>query len=485
VCSIVRPPTRLDPDTVAAISVVATVALCGLLGLPATAIALVWLAAAGTAVVAPAGVVAGAIATLPWFFHPLGVGSAAIPASELLLTAAAAGAGMRVVLSLVLNRPMHRTVALASLRGIATSRLVIAGLVVAVAGLLIAIWPYDATHRAESLREWRWTLAEPLALVAVRSLAGRRSARLAAAALLAGAAVAGIQGFGDLLTGGGVSVDGTRRVAGPYPHPNALALYLARATAFGAAWWLADARVRHRLAPVVAVVGLATLATLSRGAFLAMGIAGMLVLWRAPRRLRATGYAAGAVAVAGLILVARDRMLDLFSGGSGSLRLAIWDSALQMIADRPLRGYGNDQFLYAYLPKYVHPVAWSERFTAHAHNFVLDFWVRLGIIGVAFAAVAAGACLVSAWRFATGSGRREALAGAASVGLVAVIVHGLVDNAYFAHDLAMSAWLLGWLAFGHAEPAQREEAANHARARDRRRWLHRITPERKPARGRP
>ena len=469
---------------IVAVGAVAAIALCGLLDVLAVVITVVGLGAVAAAVASPAGIAAAAIATLPWFYHPLILEQERVPASELLLLAAVAGTGLRLAGTLALGRSNERRQVAASLRATLASPLVVAAIVLTVVGLFLAIWPYDPAHRAESLREWRWTLAEPLALVGVLSLAGRRHTRLIAVALLAGAALAGAQGLADFITGGGVMVEGAHRVAGPYSHPNALALYLARAAAFGAAWWMADGRSRRWLAPVVAIVGLAMLATLSRGAILAAGVAGLLILWQAPRRLRVAGYAAGALGAAGLLVIARERMLDLFSGGSGSLRLAIWDSALRMIADRPIRGYGNDQFLYAYLPRYVNPVAWSERFTAHAHNFVLDFWVRLGIIGVAFAALAAAVSLMSAWRFATGAGPNDAIARAASVGIVAIIVHGLVDNAYFAHDLAMSAWVLGWLAFGRPDPAQREEAANDARARDRRRWLHRVAPVRKPARGR-
>lgn len=466
-----------DADLAVAICGVVAVSICGLLGLPGVAIAVVAIAATVAAVVVPAGIAAAAIVVLPWFYHPLNIGAAHLPASELLLIAAAAGMAIRLAGSLSLELPDRRDVTLAAVRATLNSRLVIVGIVLVTTGLLLVIWPFDPAHRAESLREWRWTLAEPLLLIGIFSLAGRRHSRLVAIALIAGATLAGLQGLSDLATGGGVAVEGARRIAGPYQHPNALALYLSRIAAFGAAWWLVDQRERRWLSPAVGIIGLALLATLSRGAILAAGVAGLLILWRAPRRLRAVGYSAGAVAAVTLLVIARDRMLDLFSGGSGSLRLAIWDSALRMIADRPIQGYGNDQFLYAYLPRYVHPVAWNERFTAHAHNFILDFWVRLGIIGVAFAVVATAVILISAVRFATQVSGRDAIAGAASVGLAAVIVHGLVDNAYFAHDLAMSAWALGWLAFGRADPAQGEDSANNARSGNRRSRIHRVASD--------
>jgi O-antigen ligase len=170
-------------------------------------------------------------------------------------------------------------------------------------------------------------------------------------------------------------------------------------------------------------------------------------------------------------------MLDLFGGGSGSLRLDIWSSALAMIGDRPIRGYGPDQFLYAYLPRYVQPTAWSERFTAHAHNFLLDFWIRLGIIGAAFAACMVLLCLLALARRVRDEHHPQPLGMAALVALVATFAHGLVDNAYFSHDLAMSCWLLAWLAFGALpEDAGAEEGDDIARARVGRSRLHWLAP---------
>ncbi|MGH9172701.1 MAG: O-antigen ligase family protein, partial [Vicinamibacterales bacterium] len=183
-------------------------------------------------------------------------------------------------------------------------------------------------------------------------------------------------------------------------------------------------------------------------------------------------------------VVARDRMLDLFGGGSGSLRLDIWSSALRMIRDRPLQGYGPDQFLYAYLPRYVEPMAWNERFTSHAHNLVLDFWVRLGIIGGAFVIVATLFCLRAVAQHVREKSHAHALPAAATVALAAVLAHGMVDNAYFSHDLAMSGWLLAVLAFGptvdatEADSAGSEGVDDRARAGGRRSGIHWLAPVR-------
>ncbi|MCO5175607.1 MAG: O-antigen ligase family protein [Thermomicrobiales bacterium] len=468
-------------EIVIAADVVAVIALCGVLNAPLPIVALLWLMIAFAAFVSPVAVLAATVVTLPWFFHPIAVGSAQFPASELLLAAAASGLGAQYAIALIFGTPSIRKAGLTRIRDTITSRLFVLITALTVVGVLLAIRPFDMAHRADSLREWRWTLAGPMILVGALLLSAGRYRRLIAWAFIVGALAAAAQGLGDYLIGGGVQVEGVRRVAGPFPHPNALALYVARTAVFVAGWWVLDARMRRVLLPVGLILAAAAVATLSRGALLAIGIVGLLILLRAPRMLRVGGYALGGVTTVALLVVARDRMLDLFSGGSGSLRLSIWESALNMIVDRPFRGYGNDQFLYAYLPRYIDPTAWSERFTAHAHNFILDFWIRLGIIGVAFALLAALACTIGAVRVAVATDHEDAIAGAALFGLLAVVIHGLVDNAYFTHDLAMSAWILAWLAFGARSGGEREELFPDARSGSWRSWIHRFSPRRGPA----
>ena len=343
-------------------------------------------------------------------------------------------------------------------------------------GLALAVFPYDPAYRAESLREWRWTFLEPLVLLILLTIGAtrRRDRTLLAIGLMAGGTVAAGQAFLDLVTGGGVAVAGVTRIAGPYPHPNALALFEARIAALAFAWWVYSSRRSAWLLVPAAVVGLAVAATLSRGAMLAMLVAGALTLPHLPRVMRAAAVVVTAVAFGTLTVVARDRMLDLFSGGSGSLRIDIWTSAIEMISARPFVGYGPDQFLYAYLPRYVQPTAWGERFTAHAHNIVFDFWIRLGIIGLAFTMLVGVVCARLTLR--TIQGRSDgALRAAATVALVASLTHGLIDNAYFTHDLAMSGWLLAWFALGQRVADSSEGVDDVARPGYGRRRIHRFS----------
>ena len=133
-------------------------------------------------------------------------------------------------------------------------------------------------------------------------------------------------------------------------------------------------------------------------------------------------------------------------------------STLDMIRDHPLLGVGLDNFLYAYRGRYIRPAAWQEPNLSHPHNIILDFWSRLGLLGLA-----AGLWLQAAfWRLAlplrrlSGPGEPDAsspaerdasshderaLALGLMGGMVDLLAHGLVDNSVFLVDLSFAFFL--------------------------------------------
>ncbi len=141
----------------------------------------------------------------------------------------------------------------------------------------------------------------------------------------------------------------------------------------------------------------------------------------------------------GLAVTASARIENLFSGGSGSLRLDLWQSSIQMIRDHPVFGIGLDQFLYVYAPRYIKPEAWSERFTSHPHDIVLDIWLRLGIMGVVLALAYVASF---AWLTVRLVRKKRTLGLAAGGALFVGMLHGLVDNGYFLPDLALIFWFM-------------------------------------------
>lgn len=463
--------------------IVACTALCvvvaiELLRFPIELAVVAMLAVAVFAFFEPVGVICAVLVSLPWFFRPISIQGSTFAASELLLVGALAGFSGAIVTSFMSasgwRAQMHDV-----LTAILRQPLIWFASLLTVVGLLLALRPYNPEHRGDSLREWRWTLLEPLVLVIILVVVARTrpsARRQLTLALIAGATLSALYAFTDLLVGGGLEFEGVTRIAGPYPHPNALALYAMRVAALALGWLAFEPRTRRWLLFPAGLIGAAVVATFSRGALVGMAIAASLALPAIERRQRTLLLAVASLGALALVTIERERMLGLFGGGSGSLRLDIWRSALTMIRDRPIVGYGPDQFLYAYVPRYIEPTAWNERFTAHAHNLILDFWIRLGIIGGAFAIGAMVSGVIRAYHVVTGhqSARTDALGAAASIGFVAALAHGMVDNAYFSHDLAMSGWFLAWLAFAPVV-TRREGSTSSARSRRWRSRFHRLT----------
>ena len=298
-------------------------------------------------------------------------------------------------------------------------------------------------HRHESLRVYRWVILEPIMYYALARwyLTTRDQRKLSVVAFAAGALLVAAIGIIDLAAGRGLEVEGVTRISGVYPHPNALALFLERPfvliTGLAAVYC---ARLRWYWLGGAAIVGAGLLLTFSRGAVLAAGVVIVCMLFVGQRRrLAALAAGAGVLLGAALALTASARVDNLFSGGSGSLRLDLWGSALEMIRDHPIFGIGLDQFLYVYAPRYVKPEAWSERFTSHPHDIILDSWLSLGIMGLVLALAFVGILIAATIRLAR---KRSVLGLAAAGAMFAGILHGLVDNGYFLPDLALIFWFL-------------------------------------------
>lgn len=453
--------------------------LCRIFQAPLAVVVVAGVICIALALQSPVGGLGAVVVTLPWFFEPLEVRNSSFPLSELLLVAAFAGAGATLIRRLV-TRSAGRVEATTVLEQVRRSRALPLAAALAALGLLHLIWLNERTIFSSALREWRWTMAEPLLLVLLLTLVCRErwTAPFLAGCLVAATTLAALQGLTDLFQGTGVMAEGVRRVTGPYRHPNALALFLARGWALTAAWWWFEPRARRLLAVPVVTITLGLAATFSRGALAATAIVIIVLACVAAPKVRLLALAGACLAVIGLVVVAGARMFDTFGGGSASLRIDIWRSAIDMLRDHPWWGYGPDGFITSYAPRYIQPTAWGERFTSHAHNLLLDFWLRLGIIGAAFAALAVVWCCTAVLHVVRGSERVAKVSVIAVLGLLAALVHGMVDNAYFAHDLAMSAWLLVWLAIDQRGSDSKEGTVDLACPRRWRFWLHRLTPVR-------
>jgi O-antigen ligase len=311
-----------------------------------------------------------------------------------------------------------------------------------------------------------------------------------ALAFVAGASIAGLWAVAQTLSGSGlVAAEGVGRAGGPYPSPNNLALLLERAFPLALALAVYGPRgeggevrpgegrgVRFATTLAALLCGVALGLTFSRGAWLATLVAAGVVfapvlvrLTVAQRRrlaLVATAVTLPLLLAAGALAARYERFGSLLNPqGTGLLRLSVWRASFDMLRDHPLWGVGLDQFLYHY-PRYMRPEAWREPNLSHPHNLAFDFWLRLGLLGLAalgwlaYTFVRLARRQLRAWPVwpsdwaARRRGAGEAgfgdgwdvYGGALVLGAVAAataaVVHGLVDNFYFVADLAYALWIV-------------------------------------------
>jgi O-antigen ligase len=206
----------------------------------------------------------------------------------------------------------------------------------------------------------------------------------------------------------------------------------------------------------VLVLSGALVLTFSVGAWLGsvLAVATVVALWRLKAVLV---LAAGAVAIAlaSLPLLAMERFSSHFSlsRGTSFIRLQLWESSLRMILDHPLLGVGMDNFLYQYRSSYLLPGAVAEPNLSHPHTLILNFWLQMGILGLAaflWLATTLARVWLGLWRRAAEPWDLAILAGMAGVA-VDFVAHGMVDNSYFLVDMAFHFWLLaGMLAALHS-----------------------------------
>ena len=274
--------------------------------------------------------------------------------------------------------------------------------------------------------------------------------RVVDAWVLGGALIA-LVGLGQWVFGENlIAAEGVGRVRGLYGSPNNLALYVGRLLPLAVAFAAWGRNVRRRWAYGVAgILMAATLfLTYSRGAWI-VGVPASLLFLAALRGRRALAVTVGVLLVLAtlvLLLVGPGRLTSLFDTGTGTtfFRLQLWRSSVAMVRDHPLLGVGLDNFLYAYRSRYVLPTAWAEFDLSHPHNFVLDFWLRLGIAGLMVIVWLLVAFFRKGWaqyrRAPEGDAR--ALAAGLLAGMVNFAAHGLVDNAFFLVDLAFTFMLM-------------------------------------------
>lgn len=380
---------------------------------------------------------------LPLSSTTIAVGNTEWGPLELALLATGMGVGAAMVMEFADSRSLS-----ALLRWIGPVDLAALGLILLALGTVSLLWVADADLRSDSVRAFRRVIIEPLIMIpAVAAVLRGRDESAVVRWLVWPAVGTAVLAIAQVVVQRStVDIGGISRPIGTFTHPNNLAFYLERIIWFsplvarpltrryGRAGWL-----------VVALVLIATLLTLSRGAVIALAVGGVVMFWEVVHqrwRIFVVLLMAAASAVFASRYVAQ-------TGDSLDSRATIWRGAIDMIRDHPITGVGLDQFLGQYGRRYVRPDGWPERYTSHPHNILLDFWLSLGIAGIAVLWL----LIEVTWRRVTGALQTPAwsLQRAGIAAVTAGFAHGMIDNSFFLPALATMTWLGLSLGGAHQE----------------------------------
>lgn len=105
-------------------------------------------------------------------------------------------------------------------------------------------------------------------------------------------------------------------------------------------------------------------------------------------------------------------------------RISLWRNSLHLVSDYPFSGLGLASFE---MPYSSYALLLHVGFLSHAHNLLLDVWLQQGLLGLA----------AIAWLFVAAALRNQPesyLWKPALASLAVILLHGLVDNAFYGYD---------------------------------------------------
>ncbi len=277
--------------------------------------------------------------------------------------------------------------------------------------------------------------------------------------MLTSALMVTLYGFYQYLFGINISanewVDGEQfpdlkmRVFSTLENPNLLAGFLVTMMAIGASMGYKTPSVGGKilLFSLVAMFGTCLVLTYSRGAWLSLlaviGVYGLLcnrkIFWLL-------------ILLPIVMLFCHDAVLERImsimnpTDTSSTLRLALWESTIAMIVDKPLLGIGWGSYWLVY-PEYDFFLNNPNIKIFHAHNMYLNIAAEIGIPGLlAFLTIMYGHVRLALSML---QGSFECWLSGLMLGIIAaiggIIINGLTDYVLFNIQLSMLYWLLNGL----------------------------------------
>ena len=250
--------------------------------------------------------------------------------------------------------------------------------------------------------------------------------------------------------------DLTTRAYSTFGNPNVMGEYLIIACSLSVGMFWKERRRFRKLCYFCAtgVMGLALLATGSRGAMLGLAVSAAVFALFAEHRLLPFGIAA----VAAMPFVLPDSLKARFLGAlagtdsSTKYRMSIYGACFGMIRDYWLTGIGVGAFALVY-PRYVYAASNSY----HSHNLFLQVLIELGVFGFAVFLL-----LLLTWAqrlcraIARDKTRHRFLTGVVLSGMTGLLVQGLTDHLWFNYRIVLLFWIVIGLGLACARGEERK-----------------------------
>lgn len=250
--------------------------------------------------------------------------------------------------------------------------------------------------------------------------------------------------------------DLTTRAYSTFGNPNVMGEYLIVACSLSVGMFWKEHRWFRKLCYFCAtgIMGLALLATGSRGAMLGLAVSAAVFALFADHRLLPFGIAAVAAMPFVLPDSIKARFLGALAGTDSSTkyRMSIYGACFGMIRDYWLTGIGVGAFALVY-PRYVYAASNSY----HSHNLFLQVLIELGVFGFAMFLL-----LLLTWAqrlcraIARDKTRHRFLTGVVLSGMTGLLVQGLTDHLWFNYRIVLLFWIVIGLGLACARGEERK-----------------------------
>jgi hypothetical protein len=196
-----------------------------------------------------------------------------------------------------------------------------------------------------------------------------------------------------------------------------------------------------------ALLGLAVVFSFTRGIWLALLAALAIFVWAFAPRAAPAVVGIGAAAILTVLLVPsslRTRALSMADAGTNVERLLLWETAWNMLRDRPLLGVGIGNYR-RHQGDYIRSEVPLRMTRTHAHNIWLQAAVERGVLGMLallwLAVAVVGEAFRAVGRLPAG-GLPHALAAGSFAALSGFLIDGFVQNNFGDSQVALLFWLV-------------------------------------------